>query len=552
MPRRFAVILAADVVDYSLMMGEDQEATIAMIRDLRERALEPLAEQQGGEVLKRMGDGWIIAFPTVSDAATAAIEIQEGLAEHPKLRLRMGLHMGDIEQDEADVYGTGVNLAARLQTEAPPGGVMISADLHRQLTGKLAGRFSDAGSFKLKNISHPVQGFQWRQEGARPGGRADEVPVISVEGFAAIPNDEETRSAAEDLRDQIVHGLSRRTGIRVLNRQEGETDEATYALRGRLRQSAGRIRINLSLVLKEDGSSRWTEVYEGQDTDLYDFCDEVAGKVDSELRLFINSLDNMRIAEMPDDMLSVSELRTRAAGLFYGCTITSMEGGVSAMERALRLNPDDGMAAAMWAIGMNIVISIRFEEPSDEIKTKLEAATDRAVELLPRSDFVFHTRTYFRASILRDAEKTMADAKRCFALNPNYPQSHYGLGFAYMLKGEFQEAAKSYGLATQLTNDPYWAPRVFNKATAQHCAEDYSGAIDTLRDLIDMRPSVRGYHKLLVLSLQASGDSAAAAREEEKIHGLDPGPNFFCQEPILPDSHRYLRNEIAPQSRVSS
>jgi class 3 adenylate cyclase len=176
MSRRFAFIQAADIADYSLMMAMDETATIALVHELRDRLLEPIAERHEGEILKRLGDGWIIAYPSVASSVLAALEIQNGLAEHPKTRLRMGIHMGDIVHDEADLYGAGINIACRLQTEAPPGGVLISAEVYNQLSRKQCDGFSDAGTFKLKNIPRPIQCFQWRPEKLVAGSRSEEVP----------------------------------------------------------------------------------------------------------------------------------------------------------------------------------------------------------------------------------------------------------------------------------------------------------------------------------------------------------------------------------------
>jgi TolB-like protein len=548
MSRRFAVIMAADVVDYSLMMGEDEEATIALIRELRETSMEPVVACHGGQVLNRMGDGWIFAFSSVADAVAAAVEVQKGLAEHPKVRMRIGIHLGDIVEDEADVYGAGVNIAARLLTEAPPGGVMISADIHRQLSSKQTEGFADSGTFKLKNIGFPVQGFQWRLEGSYGGQRVDDVPVIAVESFAAAPNDEEIVSAAEDLRNQIVHGLSRRTGLKVRDGVREQLKATTYALRGRLRLSKGRARANLSLGLIADGSTAWSRLYEEETDDLYAFCDEVAAKVDSELRLFINSLDNVRIGDIPDEKLSVSELRTRGAGLFYDCSLPALEQCLSVMARARRLNPDDGMALSMWASAVIMLAQVRFDRLGDDIVADLTAAFDRAVELMPQSDFVFFARSWFRATILRDARKAMADARRAYSLNPNFPQAHMALGYAHMLAGDFAQAVAEIEAGTQQTNDPYWAYRVFHKAIAQFCDEDYPDTLDTLRDLIDLKPSVRGFRKLLILTFKTQKDEAAAKREEAAMRGLPDEPNFNVQEPPLPDSYIWLRDMLAPGS----
>lgn len=548
MSRRFAFIQAADIVDYSLMMAQDESATIALVHELRDRLLEPIAERHDGEILKRMGDGWIIAYPSVASSVLAALEIQNGLAEHPKTRLRMGIHMGDIVSDEADLYGAGVNIACRIQTEAPPGGVLMSADVYNQLPEKQSQGFSDAGTFKLKNIPRPVQCFQWRPDKLVVSSRSDEVPTIGAERLVAAPSDEETTAAAEDLHEQIVYGLSKRTGIKVRDMSVNSSDKTTYKLRGRFRRSGGRARVNLSLVLLDDASTVWADVFEGDATDLFAFCDEVAAEVDAKLRLFVNSLDNNRIGKIPDENLSVSELRTRAAGLFYECTIPDLERCISVMDRARRLNPNDGMSLSMWAIGVVMRSKLRFEAIEGDRLEELISAHDRAVELMPQSDFVFFTRCLFRSITDRDPDKVMSDAKRCYELSPNYPQAHIALGYAYILAEDFGKAVAAMRKGTELRSDPYWSYRRFHLAVAQYCGEDYEGTISTLKEMIDLKPSVRGFRKLLILALKALGRDAEAQEEETAAALLDDGENFFVQEPTVPDSHLWLRQALSPGS----
>ena len=207
MHSRIATLMVADMVGYSLLMDRDSARAIGAVRELREKHLEPTVLKHGGEILKRMGDGWIFAFGSADDQARCALEVQSALAGHELIKLRIGAHVGEILEDEHDFYGAGVNLAQRLQTESPPGGIMISQDLHTRLAEKLKQHFRDAGSFQLKNIAQPVNGFQWRpsvciETGGEMRRITGDVPTVAVEPFEYSPDETEPRAVAADLRDQ--------------------------------------------------------------------------------------------------------------------------------------------------------------------------------------------------------------------------------------------------------------------------------------------------------------------------------------------------------------
>jgi len=206
------------------------------------------------------------------------------------------------------------------------------------------------------------------------------------------------------------------------------------------------------------------------------------------------------------------------------------------------------MSLSMWAIGVVMRYKLRFEAIEGDKLAELIAAHDLAVELMPQSDFVFFTRCLFRSITERDPEKVMSDAKRCYDLSPNYPQAHIGLGYAYILAEDFEKAVKAMSKGTELRNDPYWAYRRLHMAVAQFCGEDFEGTISTLKEMIDLKPSVRGFRKLLVLALKALGRDAEAQTEDQAAALLDDGEKFFVQEPTVPDSHLWLREALAPGS----
>ena len=175
---KLAAILAADVAGYSRLMGEDAGGTLVALRQLRRELLEPLVSNHRGVVIKRMGDGWLIEFGSVVDAVTCAIEIQKGLAEQKTIQLRIGVHLGDIVHEDEDIYGDGINIAARLQEMAAPRGVVISDEVRRSIYGKLSAGFTDLGAQELKNIAEPVAAYGWGASASARTAAAQKVSVI--------------------------------------------------------------------------------------------------------------------------------------------------------------------------------------------------------------------------------------------------------------------------------------------------------------------------------------------------------------------------------------
>ncbi len=545
MPSRLAVLIVADLVDYSRIMSEDEALAIGAIRELKDKHLEPKIVQQGGEILKRMGDGWIFAFSSVTAAMQGAMPVQTNLAAHPVIKLRMGMHIGEIVEDDTDFYGAGVNLAQRLQTEAPPGGIMISQDLYRQLTGDLSKAFTDAGSFKLKNIALPVTGFQWRPQfsQANPG----EVPTIAIEPFAYAPENGETEAATADLRDQLILGLSKRSGIRVLDEASGSGSQSVYVLRGRLRISGTRGRMTLALVVRENGNTIWTQSYDGDTSDIFAFCDGVIEKSVADLRIQINAFDNDRIAHLPDDQLSISELRSRAASSFYKCTMESWQYARQLLDRAVRLNPADPMALAMRAQAIILLTAARFETLDAQQVADLEGDLNRAVELAPRSDFIFSARSFFRTFIMRDASGAVKDADRALSLNPSYHIAYDSRANAHMLAGDNESAIGDLEKAVSLSEtDPLLPYRLFLLSVACHLAGKPEQALETIERAIQLRSSLRSYHVLKALICAAAGRSREAEDAEARASQLPREPDILAPCPPLPEQYADLIGKLSP------
>ena len=546
MPSRLAVLMVVDVVDYSRLMAEDESSTIRAIQALKDSYLEPKALEKGGEILKRMGDGWIIAFSSVPATVQCATEVQTKLVGHPMIKLRIGAHIGEIVQDDTDFYGAGVNLAARLQTEAPPGGLMVSEDFHRQLTGEMAKLFDDAGTFKLKNIALPVNAFQWRPQ-HNDKIRTSDVPTIAVEPFEYAPDDMDTRAAAADLHDQLILRLSRRTGIRVLDEGTGQPTESVYLLRGRLRIASGRGRLNITLLLREFAQTVLSQTYEAETADIFAFCDKLIDQADVDLRLQINAFDGDRIANLPDEQLSVSELRSRAASQFYLTTIDSWEKFVELMERALRLSPSDPMANAMRAEGIVTLAAARYEDISKEQQKTLEEGFNRAIEQAPRSDYIFWARGVFGVHVLRDPEVARRDIKRALSLNSAYPPAYEYLGLVDLLAARYSEAASNLERAVQMSDaDPLLPTRLYFLAVSLACADRPAEARTAIERAIQLSSSPRSFHLLRAYCCRKQGDDIAAKQADAVAADLPKQASPLTPRPPLPDEKAQLAGMISP------
>ena len=535
--RRLAVVIAADLVGFTRWMGEDEAAARAAVRELKQRAFEPVVERHGGEILKRLGDGWIVAFPSATAAMRAAMAVQTGLAGHRAIRLRLGAHLGELVFDDGDFHGQGVNLAARLQTEAPPGGLLVSQDVHRQLDAALAAGFVEAGSFALKNVTLPVTGYRWRPTpGAATGG--DELPVIALDDLAPTPDDAATRAVAEDVRAPLLERLARRTGIRVVDARTGRADGATYLLRGRLRLAHGRGRLNLALILQRDGRPVWSQTYDRPAPDPFAFADDLVDRADADLRVQINAFDAERIAELADAELSVCELRARAASAYYEATLASWARALALVERALELSPEDPMALAMRVEGAVMLAAAHFRDPDDATLAALDDGLSLAVERLPRSDYVFFARGLLRVYARRDAAAARRDAERTLALGPAYAPAFELDGLVHLLDGAFAHAAASFERAVALSaDDPLLPYRRYLQAVALYAQGERARARAAIEPAIELRPSVWGFHRLRAL---ADGDTRDLR--------LAPAASILAPRPPLPDDAAELVAALTPMA----
>ncbi len=549
MDSRLAVIMVTDLAGYSSLMEEDPSAAIAQVRRLREVTLEPVIEEAGGHVEKRMGDGWLITFPSVTPAIQSAQNVQNVMATESGLKLRTAVHMGEIVEEDGELYGTGINIAARLQAQAPPGGVILSADCQRLLDPTTAAQFADAGSLSLKNVKQPVACFQWRPNQSNSTTRQDEVPVIAVALIAASPQSPQVVEAASDLKEQLVHNLSRRTGIRVLpiDGQEISESDAQYLLRGRFRAHGETARVMLSLVRTDSSHVVWSETYEGLDDDYFTLSDEVAGMADNALRVQINAFDADRLSGIPDDELTPSELRSRSAQLFHTADVGNYERAEGLLERALLLDPNNPMTLGMMIHAVVWPSLARFSTLPDQIAQRMMNGADEAVRQAPRSDFVFFSRAELRAFLLGDMEGALKDIARAHQINPTYVWAFETRAKIEMVQGNYADAIETLQTVVERSKTDPWLPRrLFLHALAKTLDGRHKEALTDVSDALDLLPDRHAYWHLLAHINQQLGDDAGYKSALERAANASSDPHVMVIELRLQGEGAELMKKFAP------
>ncbi len=289
MEQRLAAVLVADVVGYSKLMGADQTATLAALRELRSELFTPSVARHDGETVKSMGDGWIVLFASVSEAVQCAVDIQSGTSAFPPLQLRVGIHLGDIVREDEDLFGDGVNIGARLEAAAAPGDILISDVVYHSLDGRLAETFRERPPVTLKNIERPVSVFSWvdappeeKDSDDSASAASDENREISL-GFVDLElraGDEEAAILCEGVNEAVRTAISHQTGMTLM----ADPEEADMLVEGTMQALGARYRAVIRLVDRKNQKLIKSERFEGVIADLFEAEDDLALRICTSLR----------------------------------------------------------------------------------------------------------------------------------------------------------------------------------------------------------------------------------------------------------------------------
>jgi TolB-like protein len=441
--RRLAAILAADIAGYSRLMGQDEAGLLARLRAHRRELIDPKIAEHRGRIVKTTGDGMLVEFQSVVEAVACAIAVQRAMAEHnratpedQRIVFRIGINLGDIIVEDGDIFGDGVNIAARLEAMAEPGGICISSTVLTQTRGKLDFLTEDLGDQALKNIAQAVHVFRVLTEAKHVPEPAalplPEKPSIAVLPFQNMSGDPEQEYFADGMVEEIITALSRIRGLFVISRNssftyKGEAVDVKkvgrelgvrYVLEGSVRKGGNRVRITAQLIDALTGTHLWADRFDGPLEDIFALQDRVAISVAGVIEPALQAAETARSANRPTSDLTAYDLYLRAYPALW-TSARQIPQALRLLEQAIARDPRYGPALAVAALCcFRLLYDDRSEDPeADRLKGADYAR--RALEVAGDDPVVLANAAYALAYFGADIGAMMALADRAVALNPN-------------------------------------------------------------------------------------------------------------------------------------
>ena len=503
--RRLAAILAADVVGYSRLMGSDEVGTLARLNSLRKELFYPSISEYGGRVVKTTGDGTLIEFPSAVDAVQHAVEVQTAIGPwhgdtpaNQRIELRMGINVGDIIVEADDIYGDGVNVAARLEGLAEPGGICISGTVFDQVKGKLDLSFVDLGPQDVKNIIEPVRVYQWStgkpttvgetQPDAKP--LAPGKPSIAVLPFQNMSGDPEQEYFSDGITEDIITALSRVRQFFVIARNTTFTYKSQavdvqavardlgvrYVLEGSVRKAGNRVRITAQLIDGETSNHIWADKYDRDLEDIFAVQDEITQTVVGAIGPELSRAEQQRVRMKPPESLDAWDIYQRGLWHVWHFTKEDNEEAQRLFTQAIHLDPSFCAAHVHLAYAHYQSNSAGLTgEPEVSAHACLSAA--QAAISCDNHDPLAHWALGGAWLMNYDAASAIDSLQHAIRLNPSLSWAHLWLGQALAFSGNPEEALPSVDTAMRLSpSDPLVWAMMLIKAAAYGIMEEFEEA----------------------------------------------------------------------------
>ena len=579
MQRKLAAILATDVVGYSRLMEADEADTLARLKSTRENLIDPKIAAYNGRIVKLMGDGALVEFPSVVDAVTCAVEIQRTMAEcnaelpkEKQLEFRIGINLGDVIIEGADIYGDGVNVAARLEGLAPPGGVLISGTAFDQVERKLDYGFEFLGEQRVKNIEKPVRLYRvgprtpvisgnrkpdgtrrwiavaatvlilivaglalWQRFGddlVRPSDVASQSkmalplpdkPSVAVLPFTNMSDEAGQETFTDGMTDDLITDLSKVSGLFVIARnstfvyrgkpvkisQVAEELGVRYVLEGSVRRAGEQVRVNAQLIDALTGGHVWADRFDGNVADIFAVQDVFVAKIVEALKVNLTTTEKTEIARAKPDNIAAKEAFEEGWSLYLRYNAKDTAAAITSLKKATELDPEYGRAYAALALAYFRVVDSLWGKELGRDEPYFWWGAHDYVELAKK----YPTSLSYTVEALRDvyqglAEDARRNAGRAIALDPNDPEAHIATAWALTISGEPAEALNFVATAMRL-NPNYPSHYVLARGLALFAMGDLKQAAEVFGEGVRRNPDATA------LFLPLSSVLAQLGRREE-------------------------------------
>ncbi|MDA9435155.1 adenylate/guanylate cyclase domain-containing protein [Bradyrhizobium sp. CCBAU 51627] len=561
MERRLTAVVCADVVGYSKMMGADEAGTLASLKAHR-AALDPVILNHGGRIVKTTGDGLLLEFPSVVGAVTAGIEAQQLMAsrnaqlpDDRRMRFRIGVHMGDVIVDEDDLFGDGVNIAARIEPLAPPGGIAISEKAHTEVRGHIDAAFDDAGVHSLKNIEQPTKVWSWSPETSAgpvaPASKTSEtkprgaVAVVGVLPFENHSDNKEDEYFSDGMTEDLINALSRQDVFRILSRHstfrfKGKHDvrliarelDATYIVRGSVRRAGNTVRVTAELVAPETGEQLWSERFDRDLNDLFAIQDEITTDLAACIAPEIDKVETKTHARLTSAELSAWDCYLKGLFHWYAASSSDFQLAAAWFRKAIEHDPTLAEAKGWLAIVLVHSVQVGITRSTRELWSEALQLTQQAVRLDPRSPMAFAAFAFVNA-FAGNQDAAIEAGRHAVELNVHDSTVRGVLGQCYFTAGDHVRALEMFSTALRMSPNNHeayhWAAM---SAFGHFLLGNHDAALSWARKALYGNPD-----HLQVLGVRA----AALAELGRSVEAAKAAEEFLAHAPGL-TIERHLRN----------
>jgi adenylate cyclase len=554
--RKLAAILAADVVGYSRLMGADEEGTLLALKQHRQSVFDPAVAAHNGRIVKLIGDGTIVEFASIVDAVNCALSVQRAdgalpdeALRQPRIVLRIGINLGDVIIEGDDIYGDGVNIAARLEPLAEPGGICVSSIVNESVGNRIDVCFQDAGDITVKNIDRPIRVWKWHPAAtpdlSKPNGADKPLPNVATASIAILPftnmsGDPEQEYFSDGISEDIITDLSKIAGLTVIARNSsfaykgravdirtvGRDLGVQSVLEGSIRRAGKRVRITAQLIDATSGGHLWADRYDRDLTDIFEVQDDVTRRIVDALKITLSPAEKQRLADTETSNVAAYDcvLRGREFMLGKEKNLETFEQATKYFKQALEHDPNYSVAYACLGFAHMFDYQNRWTENPDKSLSIAEEYARQAIEKDPNEPLA-RCVSALAASYEKDLDRAKAEIDTALALNPSLALAHNLRGTIRTFSGQPLEAIPEIEQAMRL--DPALSGQFLHfLGLAYLLAGKYETAAALLRQRIILVPNTDFSRAILTSALGHLGEIEDARRVWDELMEINPNYSF--------------------------